>query len=106
MQGRKSALMIVPTESGLKDLLAIQRRSNALAGLSRRARMVTLFAGGESITGVSRAVGLGDRHVRKWLLRYQTEGLSGLSDRPRPGRKPVFSPRGRAARRQDRLRAA
>ena len=37
-------------------------------------------------------MGLRERHVRKWALRYVTQGLEGLADKKRPGRQPVFSP--------------
>lgn len=31
--------------------------------------------------------------VRRWIGRFNTEGIAGLADRPRPGRPPIGSPR-------------
>jgi hypothetical protein len=39
---------------------------------------------------VAEQVGMAQRHVRKWAKRYVGEGINGLYDKPRPGRKPVF----------------
>jgi hypothetical protein len=35
------------------------------------------------------------RIVREWGHRFQEQRVRGLYDLSRPGRKPVFSPRGR-----------
>jgi hypothetical protein len=48
-------------------------------------------------------VGLTEKHVRTWVQRFLKDRLDGLRDRPGRGRKPVFSPRGGEARRQERL---
>ena len=46
-----------------------------------RERMVTMVRGGQTPKAVSEAVGVCPRTVRKWLERYQAEGLAGLQDR-------------------------
>jgi transposase InsO family protein len=46
-----------------------------------RERMVKLMLGGQTPQAVSDAVGVCPRTVRKWVDRYQAEGLAGLHDR-------------------------
>lgn len=92
MQGRKSSLKIELDEESRNLLLGILRRQKAPVGLAKRAWAMLLLASGETYTAVARQVGLAERHVRKWANRFLQEGVKGLNDRPRPGRKPVFSP--------------
>jgi transposase len=52
-----------------------------------RERMVSMVGGGQTPKAASEAVGVCPRTVRKWLGRYQAEGLAGLHDRSsRPDR--------------------
>jgi transposase InsO family protein len=46
-----------------------------------REHMVGLVVGGQTPKAVGEAVGVSPRTVRKWVGRYQTEGLAGLQDR-------------------------
>lgn len=46
-----------------------------------RERIVGLSASGLTPQAVAQAVGVSPRTVRKWLKRYETEGLNGLQDR-------------------------
>jgi transposase len=73
-------------------LLALQRRPTAPAGVVRRARAILLLADGHHTVRVAETVGLSPRHVRKWSQRLLHQGVPGLEDQPRPGRKPKFSP--------------
>jgi transposase InsO family protein len=57
-----------------------------------RERLVRMVLGGQTPEAASEAVGVCPRTVRKWLGRYQTEGLAGLQDRssrPKRLRKPT-----------------
>ena len=92
MQGRKSALKIELNEEVRSILLGILRRQKVEMGLAKRAWAMLLLAGGETYTAVAKQVGLAERHVRKWAKRFVKEGVNGLYDKARPGRKPVFSP--------------
>lgn len=52
-----------------------------------REHMVTMVLSGQTPKAVSEAVGVCPRTVRKWVDRYQAEGLAGLQDRSsRPDR--------------------
>jgi transposase InsO family protein len=46
-----------------------------------RERIVRLVASGQTPKAVAQAVGVCPRTVRKWVKRYQAEGLAGLKDR-------------------------
>jgi DNA-directed RNA polymerase specialized sigma24 family protein len=106
MQGRKSSLTIVLAPDDRDEIERWQRATTGLAGLARRGRIVLLLERGETLKEAARLCGMSVQHVRKWAERFRARGLAGLHDKPRPGRKPVFSPRGRAAPGQDGLRAA
>jgi DNA-directed RNA polymerase specialized sigma24 family protein len=105
MRGRKSSLTIVLTPEDRAEIEHWQRATTCPAGLARRGRVLLLLEQGETLTEAARTCGMSVRHVRKWAERFRARGLAGLRDKPRPGRKPVFSPRGRAAPGQDGLRA-
>ena len=90
--GRKTQLCVTLTDDQNKKLTAWQRSSSISAGLARRARCVLLRAQGCCLSDISRRVGMGRRHVIKWITQYQADPVTGLYDKPRPGRRPVFSP--------------
>jgi predicted ArsR family transcriptional regulator len=58
-----------------------------------RARIVLLASEGASNKEIARRLDTTPQTVCKWRKRFYEEGLSGLEDRPRSGRPPVFSPR-------------
>lgn len=91
-RGRKPALKIVLEAAVVGILMAFQRKPTAPAGVVRRARVVLLLAQGEGYASTARKVGLSQRHTHKWAKRVAEQGVSGLQDKPRPGRKPTFSP--------------
>jgi CRP-like cAMP-binding protein len=105
MRGRKSALTIVLTPADRAEIQRWQRATTGPAGLARRGRILLLLEQGTTFKDTAQRCGLSVRHVRKWTARYRLQGLAGLRDKPRPGRTPVFSPRGGAPPGQDRLRA-
>jgi hypothetical protein len=106
MRGRKSTLTIVLTPADRAEVERWQRSTTGPAGLARRGRILLLLDRGLTLRDTAERCGLSVRHVRKWAERFRAHGLAGLRDKPRPGRKPVFSPRGGVASRQDGLRAA
>lgn len=56
--------------------------ANALAGMSRAA--------------AARAAGMDRQTLRDWVVRYNAEGIGGLSDRPRSGQPPLLDEGGQA----------
>ena len=55
-----------------------------------RARIVLAADAGRSNADISRRLEIGVDTVRKWRSRYASEGLTGLRDRKRSGRPPVY----------------
>src|SRR3954462_2028061 len=80
-------IAITRHEPGAGDL----RREAARCRDARAARRVlapALVRGGSSRGEAARAAGMARQPLRDGVHRYNAEGLAGLRDRPRPGRKP------------------
>jgi hypothetical protein len=92
LRGRKSTLQVVVDEPTRSELLAWLRAQKTPVGLAKRAWAMLLVADGQGFAGAGRQVGMAERHVRKWAVRFKARGLAGLFDGKRPGRPPVFSP--------------
>ena len=71
-----------------------------------RAQVILRLAEGHTVSSIGREVGLERRIVRKWGERFQHKRLDGLSDTPRSGRPPRFSPHRGVASDQAGVRAA
>lgn len=106
MRGRKSTLIVRMDDNCRETLQGWLRCQKTPVGLAKRAWAMLLLADKQSFVGAARQVGLAERHVRKWAKRFVQHGVAGLQDKPRPGRKPVFSPRSRHVLGEDRLRKA
>lgn len=63
------------------------------AGLAQRARIVLLAADGVANTAIAQQVGVSRPTVIGWRERYQSGGIDGLDDEPRPGRPRVVDHR-------------
>jgi len=103
MRGRKSALIVILTDSEFKQLQTWSRSTTTAVGLVRRANAVLAVHAGQTIKQAALSSGLSEVHTRKWLKRFLPHRLMGLQDLARPGRPKTFSPRGSLARGQDRL---
>jgi transposase len=66
------------------------RAPSMSAGLVRRARIVLLAADGVPVTDIVERVGVSKPTVIGWKKRYAAEGIGGLQDRPKLGRRPVI----------------
>ena len=62
------------------------------ARAARRMLALALVLEGASREEAARAAGMDRQTLRDWVHRYNEEGLAGLHDRPRPGRKPRLTP--------------
>ena len=58
-----------------------------------RAVMVLLSAGGLTADEIAELLGYHPATVRRWIHRYNADGLPGLADRPRCGRPRLGGPR-------------
>jgi transposase len=75
-----------------KERLELEARCRLLRTLQRdlkRARIV-LLAEGCSTRAIAKTVGMQPRIVSHWRHRFTDEGLAGLEDKPRPGKKPIY----------------
>jgi len=61
--------------------------------LQQRAQMILLAAEqGMVAEEIAQIVRKDEQTVRRWLKRYMSEGIEGLSDAPRPGVEPTVTP--------------
>ena len=90
-QGRKTTRGIELTDEQKTKLESWLRSTTMKAGHVRRAKIILMFASGESISEISRTVGVQRRIVYMWIDRFNEEGIEGLKDKEGRGRKPVFS---------------
>jgi transposase len=58
------------------------------ADLRTRCQMILFSAQGRSTPEIAALTFFGEDAVLYWIERYQTEGIAGLSERPRSGRPP------------------
>ena len=93
-RGPRTGLKGVVSQKDRDVLESWQRASSTAGGLVRRGRIILLLADGESVSETAIRVGIARRLVYKWAKRFVCGGVTGLHDKPRPGRRPVFSPRG------------
>jgi class 3 adenylate cyclase len=78
-------------ELGAGDLRREARRCRDGAA-SRRMLALALVLEGSSREEAARHAGMDRQTLRDWVHRYNAEGLAGLRDRPRSGRKPRLTP--------------
>jgi CRP-like cAMP-binding protein len=86
-RGRTTSHTIRLTPAERQTLLTWQRSTTIPAGVARRARIILLLADEVTITDIAVTVGLSRHHTYKWIKRFVREGLEGLLDKPRPGRR-------------------
>jgi transposase len=78
-------------EMGAGDLRREARRCRDGAA-SRRMLALALVLEGSSREEAARHAGMDRQTLRDWVHRYNEEGLAGLRDRPRSGRRPRLTP--------------
>ncbi len=77
----------------VQDRRVLTRRARGQRAAHRevlRAAIVLAAAEEQSNAAIARRLGVCADTVRKWRARFCAEGLSGLADRPRPGRQRIF----------------
>ncbi|MBI4232873.1 MAG: helix-turn-helix domain-containing protein [Chloroflexi bacterium] len=84
------AMAITLTLEEQQTLEAVVRTRTAPYRAVQRARVVLLAAAGKANTAIAQEVGLSRTRVVGWRQRFTQERLTGLEDRPRPGRKAVY----------------
>src|SRR5438445_4425617 len=78
-----------------RELSAVQLRAEAArtsdAKQARRMLAVAMALDDHPRLLAAAAGGMDRQTLRDWVHRYNTDGLAGLADRPRPGRQPRLS---------------
>jgi transposase len=57
-----------------------------------RAQIVWRAHQGERVPVIARALGRCEATIRLWLTRFNVQGIAGLTDAPRIGRPPTYTP--------------
>src|SRR5947209_7919954 len=79
-----------------RELERLARSRTEEARLVVRAKIVLGLAAGERPYQVADRVGVGRMAASEWLHRFNAEGLEGLTDHPRRGRPPTYTPEQKA----------
>ena len=76
-----------------EEIVALRRARRRAEDIHVRCRceMILLSHAGMSPPEIARRVPYGRSTVVRYIQRYQTEGLAGLFDRPRPGRPRIVT---------------
>jgi transposase len=89
---RRSPYVLHLTSAQRRELEARARRYTLPYRDVVRAKIVLLAADGLDNDEIARRLDTRREIVSKWRKRFFEQGLSGLEERPRGGRPPVFSP--------------
>ena len=81
------------TATGLRQAAAGSNDANAARRVLGLALVLEGYARGEA----ARLCGMDRQTLRDWVIRYNAEGVAGLSDRTSPGPKPRLTPEQEAA---------
>ncbi len=73
-----------------KDLRTLAQGQTVEARFRDRVRICWLAHQGHRVTEISATVGVS--HRSRWIHRFTAEGLAGLTDAPRRGRPPTYTP--------------
>jgi transposase len=79
------------TEDERTALERLAHSRTAQARLVERAQMIWEASQGALSPAIAEHMRLKAFVVRKWIRRFNAQGLPGLEDRPRPGRPPTYS---------------
>jgi transposase-like protein len=100
---RSSPFIIVLSPAERASLESTSRRYSAPYRDVVRARIVLLAAQGHENIEIARRLDTPAQIVSKWRKRFFEDGLAGLAERSRTGRRPGFPPSARRRGQGDRL---
>ncbi len=72
------------------ELVNLARSRTAEARLVARAKIILACLDGKRNDEVSREIGVRPNTVGLWRKRFAAQGMAGLRDQPRPGKKPRY----------------
>jgi transposase len=74
-----------------QEIGRLVRSRTAPVRLVERARMIDLARQGQRVPAIAATVGVSAPVVRRWLARFNAQGVAGLADAPRPGRPATYT---------------
>lgn len=58
-----------------------------------RAQIIWRAAQGQWAPAIARELGIAEKTARSWIVRFNAQGLAGLTDAPRPGPPKTYTPK-------------
>jgi transposase len=80
------------SEDEAREIARLTRARAAPVRLVARARVIELAQQGRRLPDVAAALGVSVAMVRRWVSRFNAQGLAGLGDAPRSGRPATYPP--------------
>jgi transposase len=80
------------TEAEAGEIARLARARTVPVRLVERARIIARAQHGERLPDVATELGVEVRMVRRWVRRFNAQGLAGLADAPRSGRPATYAP--------------
>jgi transposase len=75
-----------------EEIARLARSRTAPVRLVERARIIALAGQGMRAPVIAAEVGVAPVVVRRWIRRFNAQGLDGLADAPRSGRPATYTP--------------
>jgi transposase len=75
-----------------QEIARLTRSRTAPVRLVERARIIELARQGRRAPAIAAEVGVAAVVARRWIRRFNVQGLEGLADAPRPGRPATYTP--------------
>jgi len=79
------------TDAEREQIKRVSQARTAPARAVERARMIQLASEGLSVPLIAQRLGRAEKVVRRWVVRFNAEGLHGVQDKPRSGRPTTYS---------------
>ncbi|HVG00800.1 MAG TPA: helix-turn-helix domain-containing protein [Chloroflexia bacterium] len=79
------------TQQEINQIKGLAHSRTAPAGLVQRAQIILLSKEGTRVTEVAAQLRVCGRTVRRWIYRFNEQGLDGLRDNNREGRPPTYT---------------
>lgn len=93
--GRKAKEIMI-TQEQMNELILMSRSQKLERRYVERAAVILLSNKGKTLDDIILETGLSRRAVNKWRNRFRVNGIEGLKDAARPGKKPTISPEQKA----------
>ncbi len=80
------------TEEEAKIIKKWSQSRTEEARLVERAKIISQASQGQKVPQIAQALDIDEKTVRKWLKRFELQGVQGLPDAPRPGAPSRYTP--------------